>query len=114
MGKKMNHKVSPPKIVVDNFNKKQAPFYDATGAHAGALLGDVLHDPFQSGGLGTPAHERVVAGMIHKTNKGVLFIDEISTLRQKTQQDLLSSIQEKKYAISIPSHYLKPHLLIYD
>ena len=24
------------------------PFYDATGAHAGALLGDVLHDPFQT------------------------------------------------------------------
>lgn len=38
---------SPPKIIVDNYNKKQAPFYDATGAHAGALLGDVLHDPFQ-------------------------------------------------------------------
>ena len=38
---------SPPKVIVDNFNKKQAPFFEATGAHAGALLGDVLHDPFQ-------------------------------------------------------------------
>jgi Lon-like ATP-dependent protease len=73
---------------------------DATGSHAGALLGDVLHDPFQSGGLGTPAHERVVAGMIHKTHKGVLFIDEISTLKQKTQQELLSAIQERKYSIT--------------
>jgi len=36
-----------PKLIVDNFGNKQAPFYDATGAHAGALLGDVLHDPFQ-------------------------------------------------------------------
>lgn len=89
-----------PKLIVDNFNKKQVPFIDATGAHAGALLGDVLHDPFQSGGLGTPAHERVVAGMIHKTNKGVLFIDEIATLQPMTQQDLLSALQEKRYAIT--------------
>lgn len=37
-----------PKVIVDNYNKKIAPFFDATGAHAGALLGDVLHDPFQS------------------------------------------------------------------
>ena len=54
-----------PKVIVDNYHKKQAPFFDATGAHPGALLGDVMHDPFQTGGLGTPAHERVVAGMIH-------------------------------------------------
>jgi Lon-like ATP-dependent protease len=91
---------SVPKTVVDNFKKDQAPFLDATGAHAGALLGDVLHDPFQSGGLGTPAHERVVAGMIHKANKGVLFIDEMATLQPHTQQELLSALQEKKYAIT--------------
>ena len=89
-----------PRVIVDNFNKKHAPFFDATGAHAGALLGDVLHDPFQSGGLGTPAHERVVAGMIHKANKGVLFVDEIATLRPTTQQELLSSLQEKKFSIT--------------
>jgi len=100
LGKKMNPKISVPKVIVDNFNKKHAPFLDATGAHAGALLGDVLHDPFQSGGLGTPAHERVVAGMIHKANMGVLFIDEIATLHPATQQELLTSLQEGKYAIT--------------
>jgi len=100
LGKKMNIKVSVPKTIVDNFNKKQAPFLDATGAHAGALLGDVLHDPFQTGGLGTPAHERVVAGMIHKANMGVLFIDEIAILQPATQQELLTSLQEGKYAIT--------------
>lgn len=100
MGKRVNAKLLIPKVIVDNYNKKQVPFMDATGAHAGALLGDVLHDPFQSGGLGTPAHERVVAGMIHKTHMGVLFIDEISTLQPSTQQELLSAVQEKKYAIT--------------
>ncbi len=89
-----------PKIIVDNFGKEQAPFHDATGAHAGALLGDVLHDPFQTGGLGTPAHERVVAGMIHKANMGVLFVDEIATLHPATQQELLTALQEGKYAIT--------------
>jgi Lon-like ATP-dependent protease len=89
-----------PKILVDNSNNKRAPFIEATGAHAGALLGDVLHDPFQSGGLGTPAYERVVPGMIHRANGGVLFIDEISLLQPNTQQELLTALQEKKYPIT--------------
>ena len=101
VGKRMSSpRTSAPKVIVDNFRKKQATFNDATGAHAGALLGDVLHDPFQSGGLGTPAHERVVAGMIHKSNMGVLFVDEIATLQPHTQQELLSAIQEKKFSIT--------------
>ncbi len=50
MGKRASfgQKIELPKIIVDNHGKKQAPFWDATGAHAGALLGDVLHDPLQS------------------------------------------------------------------
>ena len=89
-----------PKLLVSNGERRFAPFIDATGAHAGALLGDVRHDPYQSGGLGTPAHERVEAGMIHKANKGVLYIDEIGTMSMKTQQELLSAMQEKKYSIT--------------
>ncbi len=89
-----------PKLLIDNSDKKTAPFVEATGAHSGALLGDVRHDPFQSGGLGTPAHLRVEPGMIHKANKGVLFIDEISTLSPKSQQELLSAMQDKKYSIT--------------
>jgi ATP-dependent Lon protease len=89
-----------PKLLVNNENNKTAPFVDATGAHAGALLGDVRHDPYQSGGLGTPAHERVEAGMIHRANKGVLYIDEIGTMQMKTQQELLTAMQEKKYSIT--------------
>lgn len=99
-GKKMGEKARTPMLIVDNYKKEKAPFLDATGAHAGALLGDVLHDPFQSGGLGTPAHERVVAGMIHKAHMGVLFIDEMATLAPATQQELLTALQEGKYAIT--------------
>lgn len=88
-----------PKLLVDSSAVKTAPFIDATGAHAGALLGDVLHDPLQSGGLGTPAYQRLVPGMIHKANGGVLFIDEISTLQPHVQQELLTVMQERKYPI---------------
>ena len=37
-----------PKLLVDNSIKDKNLFIDATGAHDGALLGDVLHDPLQS------------------------------------------------------------------
>jgi len=89
-----------PKLLVDNSESNSAPFYDATGAHAGALLGDVRHDPFQSGGLGTPAHDRVEAGLIHKSHKGVLYIDEVATLNQKTQQQLLTAMQDRMLSIT--------------
>ncbi len=89
-----------PKLLVSNTGKEMAPYIDATGAHAGALLGDVRHDPFQSGGLETPAHDRVESGAIHKAHKGVLFIDEINTLRIESQQSLLTALQEKEFAIT--------------
>ena len=91
---------STPKLLVNNMGKKVAPFFEATGSRAGALLGDVRHDPLQSGGLGTPAHLRVEPGMIHRASGGVLFIDEIATLSHKSQQELLTAMQEKKYSIT--------------
>jgi Lon-like ATP-dependent protease len=97
---KKNFEIYSPKLIVDNTGRKTAPFVDATGSKAGALLGDVKHDPLQSGGLGTPAHLRVEAGAIHKANKGVLFIDEVSSLNFKSQQELLTAMQEKKYPIT--------------
>jgi Lon-like ATP-dependent protease len=89
-----------PKLLVNNAGKELAPFIDGTGSHAGALLGDVRHDPFQSGGLETPSHDRVEAGGIHKGHKGVLFIDEINTLRIESQQNLLTAIQEGEFSIT--------------
>ncbi|MFB6127621.1 MAG: ATP-dependent protease LonB [Halolamina sp.] len=89
-----------PNLIVNNADTKTAPFEDATGAHAGALLGDVRHDPFQSGGMETPSHDRVEAGAIHKANKGVLFIDEINTLDIRSQQKLMTAIQEGEFSIT--------------
>jgi Lon-like ATP-dependent protease len=89
-----------PNLLVNNADTKTAPFEDSTGAHAGALLGDVRHDPFQSGGMETPSHDRVEPGAIHKANKGVLFIDEINTLDIRSQQHLMTAIQEGEFGIT--------------
>ncbi len=89
-----------PKLLVGHDPDEVAPFVDATAAHSGALLGDVRHDPFQAGGLETPAHDRVEAGAIHKAHRGVLYIDEINTLHITSQQHLLTAIQDKKFQIT--------------
>ncbi len=88
-----------PKLLISHRPDEPPPFIDATGAHAGSLLGDVKHDPFQSGGLETPAHERLEPGAIHKASKGVLFIDEINLLRIESQQSLLTALQEGEFSI---------------
>ena len=90
-----------PKLLIKHEREDEAPFVDATGTLAGALLGDVRHDPFQSGAdLATPAHERVEPGAVHRANKGVLYIDEIRMLRMEEQQALLVAMQEKELSIS--------------
>ncbi|MFT4947622.1 MAG: Lon-like ATP-dependent protease [Natronomonas sp.] len=89
-----------PNLLVNTADQQTAPFEDATGAHAGALLGDVRHDPFQSGGMETPSHDRVEPGAIHKANKGVLYIDEINTLDIRSQQKLMTAIQEGEFSIT--------------
>ena len=90
-----------PKLLIKHERDDEPPFIDATGTLAGALLGDVRHDPFQSGAdLATPAHERVEPGAVHRANKGVLYIDEIRMLRMEEQQALLVAMQEKELSIS--------------
>lgn len=89
-----------PKLLLNHESDSIAPFIDGTGSHAGALLGDVRHDPFQSGGLETPSHDRVESGAIHRAHGGVLFIDEINTLTPHSQQNLLTALQEGAFPIT--------------
>jgi len=78
---------------------RRSLFIQATGASETELLGDCLHDPY--GGhhkLGTAPYKRVVAGSIHESHQGVLFVDEISQLGNM-QRSLLTALQEKRYPI---------------
>ncbi len=74
-------------------------FVDGTGLEAGGLFGDVLHDPYQSGGLETPPHKRLVLGAVHKADGGVLYIDEVGNLDFETQIELLTILQDRKAPI---------------
>ena len=79
---------------------RRNPFVLATGASETELLGDVRHDPY--GGhekLGSPAYERIVAGAIHEAHEGVLFIDEISHLKD-LQRYILTAMQDKVFPIT--------------
>ncbi len=85
-------------IVSVSKEKFSGAVYNLTTTTGTFFVSQVL--THNSGGLGTPAHERVVAGMIHKAHMGVLFVDEIATLNPSTQQELLTALQEGKYAIT--------------
>ena len=78
--------------------KRRAWFYNATTSTGNYFANKVL--VHNSGGLGTPAHLRAEAGDIHRANKGVLFIDEVATLKPRAQHELLTAMQEKKYSIT--------------
>ena len=89
-----------PKVLVKHDLNELPPFIDATATLSGSLLGDVRHDPFQSGGMETPAHDRVEPGAIHRAHRGVLYIDEINLLRLEEQQALLTAMQDRAFPIS--------------
>ena len=91
--------VLSPKLLVQQ-SQTRAPFVDATALHSGALLGDVRHDPYQSGGVETPPHRLVEAGAIHRAHGGVLYIDEVSLLGMEAQNHLLTAMQEQCFAIT--------------
>jgi len=76
----------------------QGKLYNVTTSSGNVIVNGILCK--NSGGLGTPANQRVVAGMIHKAHLGVLFLDEIATMEPRTQQELLSALQEKKFPIT--------------
>jgi len=85
--------------IVEIKKKKYSGYvYNLTTETGNYLVNNVL--THNSGGLGTPAHLRVEAGAIHRANKGVLFIDEIASLKLNWQQELLTAMQEKKYTIT--------------
>src|SRR3989338_1712212 len=72
--------------------------YNLTTETGNLLANNILVK--NSGGLGTPAYERVIPGFVHKANGGVLFIDEVGNLPPTAQQELLTALQEKKFPIT--------------
>jgi Lon-like ATP-dependent protease len=89
-----------PKLIVDN-ESGNAPFVDATGHRSAQLFGSVAWDPFQTGGLGTPEHQRVTAGDVHVASLGILYIDEIKNLDQEEAVTLLTVLEDGQLPITL-------------
>ena len=77
-------KLTTSKVIKTTQIDYKGKLYNLTTSSGNIIVNGILCK--NSGGLGTPAHERVVAGMIHKAHMGVLFIDEMATLQPHTQQ----------------------------
>jgi Lon-like ATP-dependent protease len=89
-----------PKLIVDN-SSEHAPFVDATGHKSAQLFGSIAWDPYQTGGLGTPEHQRVSAGDVHVASLGILYIDEIKNLDQEEAITLLTVLEDGQLPITL-------------
>ena len=89
-----------PKLIVDN-GSGHAPFVDATGHRSAQIFGSVAWDPYQTGGLGTPEHQRVTAGDAHRASLGILYIDEIKNLDPEEAVTLLTVLEDGQLPITV-------------
>jgi len=89
-----------PKLLIDN-SSGQAPFVDATGHRSSQLFGSIAWDPYQTGGLGTPEHQRVTAGDVHRASFGILYIDEIKNLDPEEAITLLTVLEDGQLPITL-------------
>jgi Lon-like ATP-dependent protease len=93
-----------PKLIVDN-SSGCAPFIDATGHKSAQLFGSIAWDPYQTGGLGTPEHQRVSAGDVHIASLGILYIDEIKNLDPEEAVTLLTVLEDGKLPITLRGRF---------
>jgi Lon-like ATP-dependent protease len=93
-----------PKLLIDN-SSGIAPFVDATGHGSSQLFGSIAWDPYQTGDLGTPEHQRVTAGDVHRAHLGVLYIDEIKNLTGAEAVTLLTVLEDGQIPVALRSQY---------
>jgi len=88
-------------LLINTANQQTAPFKDATGAPRRCAAGRRPPRPVPVRRHGdAPATTAWESGNIHEANKGVLFVDEINTLDVRSQQKLMTAIQEGEFSIT--------------
>ncbi len=87
--------VVAPKLLINNSGKKIAPFYEGTGARAGALLGDVRHDPLQSFAV----NELMIYGVWGRTK---ITFEELWNQMAKKYPDLIEKYDNGYEALVLP------------
>jgi Lon-like ATP-dependent protease len=93
-----------PKLLIDN-SGGEVPFIDATGHGSAQLFGSIAWDPYQTGGLGTPEHQRMTAGDVHRAHLGILFIDEIKNLTGQEAITLLTVLEDGQLPVALRSQF---------
>jgi ATP-dependent Lon protease len=93
--------INVPKLLIDNSDKKHAAFIEATGAHAGALLGDVLHDPLQTF-LNPSFKKKTEKGLFKKSMK-----QEIDSLINKNKKEIIRQKEKNYEAVFTKKNQLK-------
>ena len=93
-----------PKLYIDN-SSGRVPFLDATGHGSAQLFGSIAWDPYQTGGLGTPEHQRVTVGDVHRAHLGILFIDEIKNLIGMEAITLLTVLEDGQLPVALRSQF---------
>jgi len=89
-----------PKLLIDN-SSGIAPFIDATGHKSAQLFGSIAWDPYQTGDLGCPEHQRVTAGDVHRAHLGILYIDEIKNLTGDEAITLLTVLEDGQLPVAM-------------
>jgi len=97
-------RTSAPKLIIENPHNK-APFIDATGRRTSQMFGSIAWDPYQTGGLGTPEHQRVTAGDVHRASLGILYCDEIKNLTPEDCVQLLTVLEDGQLPITMRSRW---------
>jgi len=82
------------------------PFITHNTGHTSAqLYGSIAWDPYQTGGLGTPEHQRVSAGDVHRASMGIFYIDEIKNLAPLDAITLLSVMEDGCLPVAMRSQF---------
>jgi predicted ATP-dependent protease len=91
-------RLKTPNLIVDN-DPKDAEYYEnATIISDSLLFGEIEWDALQTPGLGIPPYKRAKAGLVHKANKKILYIDEIRNLTPSMAIKLLS-LSKDRYVV---------------
>jgi len=61
---------------------------------------NITWDPYQSGSIGTPEHQRTNAGDVHRAHLGILYMDEIKNLQPFEAVTLLTVLEEGELPIA--------------
>jgi Lon-like ATP-dependent protease len=87
-------RLKTPNLIVDN-DPKDAEYYEnATIISDSLLFGEIEWDALQTPGLGIPPYKRAKAGLVHKANKKILYIDEIRNLTPSMAIKLLTIMED--------------------